>query len=754
VPSAPPGGSLLNDLLPRSLEAISVPKKTLAARAAHWSARHRKTAILGWLAFVVVAFVIGGAIGTNTIQDEDEGNGSSRTADQQINAANFPKESGEQVLVQAKGSGKATDPAFRLAVKDVTMRLERTEHVTKVESPLAKGNEGQLSKDGRSALVTFTIPGDSDLAQQRVDATEATVAAAQKAHPDLRIEQFGDASAGKALDAALDDDFQRAETLSLPITLLILIVAFGALVAAGVPLILGISAVVATLGLIGPISQIFPVDGSLSSVVLLIGLAVGVDYSMFYVRRKMEERDAGRSNEAALEFAAATSGRAVLVSGLTVMIAMAGMFLAGNVVFTSFAVGTMLVVAVAMLGSISFLPAVLSKLGDNVEKARVPIIGRLRHRNHGESRVWGWILDRVLARPVVSVIAAGGILVVLALPALNMHTINPGVAGLPRDLAVMKTYDRIVAAFPGGPIPAAVVVKADDVTKPEIQQGIKAMTDRALASGRMSGPITTDVSPNQTLEIVHIPMQGDGTDKRSDAALATLRDDVIPSTIARVGGTEVNVTGMTAGSKDFNDTMKSHLPYVFAFVLGLAFLLLLVTFRSVIVPLKAIALNLLSVGAAYGVLTWIFQDGHLEGLLGFHSIGGITSWLPLFLFVVLFGLSMDYHVFIISRIREAVDGGMSTEDAVAHGIKSTAGVVTGAAVVMVAVFGIFATLSMVEFKQMGIGLAVAVLIDATLVRAVLLPAAMKLLGERNWYLPKRLNWLPKFEHEVPVAEPA
>jgi RND superfamily putative drug exporter len=731
-----------------------LPKKTLAARAGHWSARHRKTAILGWLGFVVIAFILGGAIGTNSIKAEDSGNGASRTADQQIAAADFRKESSEQVLVQAKGDGRATDKTFTVALQDVAARLERTPHVTKVETPLDQGNEGRFSKDGRSALVTFAIPGKDTVAQDRVDATEATVAAAQKAHSDLRIEQFGDASAGKALDAAMSDDFQRAETLSLPITLVILIVAFGALVAAGVPLLLGLTAVIGTLGLIGPISQIFPMESSVNSVVLLIGLAVGVDYSMFYVRRKMEERDAGRSNEAALEFAAATSGRAVLVSGVTVMIAMAGMFLAGNSTFTSFAVGTILVVAVAMLGSVTFLPAVLSKLGDNIEKARVPFIGRLRHRNHGESRVWGWILDRVLARPVISVVAAGGILVALALPALNMHTINPGVAGMPRDLAVMKTYDRIQAAFPGGPLPAVVVVKAADVTKPEVQAGIKAMTGKAIASGQMSGPISTDVAPNRTVEVVNIPMQGDGTDKKSDTALATLRDEVIPSTIGRVGGTEVNVTGMTAGSKDFNDTMKSHLPYVFAFVLGLAFLLLLVTFRSVIVPLKAILLNLLSVGAAYGVLTWIFQEGHLEGLLGFQSVGGITSWLPLFLFVILFGLSMDYHVFIISRIREAVDGGMRTEDAVAHGIKSTAGVVTSAAVVMVAVFGIFATLSMIEFKQMGVGLAVAVLIDATLVRAVLLPAAMKLLGERNWYLPKRLRWLPKLEHDMPVPEPA
>jgi uncharacterized membrane protein YdfJ with MMPL/SSD domain len=731
-----------------------LPKKTLAARAGLWSAKHRKTAIFGWLAFVVIAFVLGGAIGTNTIKDEDQGNGASRTADRQVAAADFPKESDEQVLIQVRGDGKASDPAFTAAVKDTVTRLQHTKYVTKVESPLAKGNEGQFSKDGRSALIQFSIPGDDDQVTDRVDTSEATIKAAQAGHPDLRIEQFGDASAGKALDNALSKDFQRAETLSLPITLLILIVAFGALVAAGVPLILGLTAVLATLGLIGPISQIFPMDSSINSVVLLIGLAVGVDYSMFYVRRKMEERDAGRSNEAALEFAAATSGRAVLVSGVTVMIAMAGMFLAGNSTFTSFAVGTILVVAVAMLGSVTFLPAMLSKLGDNVERLRVPFIGKLRHRNHGESRVWGWILDRVLAKPVISVLAAGAILIALAIPALNMHTINPGVAGLPRDLAVMKTYDRIQAAFPGGPLPASVVVKADDVTAPEVQQGIKAMTDKAIATGQMSGPITTNVAPNRTIEIVNIPMQGNGTDAKSDTALATLRDSVIPRTIDRVAGTETNVTGMTAGSKDFNDTMKSHLPIVFAFVLGLAFLLLLVTFRSVIVPLKAIVLNLLSVGAAYGVLTWIFQDGHLQGLLGFQSVGGITSWLPLFLFVILFGLSMDYHVFIISRIREAVDGGMKTDDAVAHGIKSTAGVVTSAAIVMVAVFSIFATLSMIEFKQMGVGLAVAILIDATLVRAVLLPATMKLLGERNWYLPKRLGWLPRFEHETPTPEPA
>jgi uncharacterized membrane protein YdfJ with MMPL/SSD domain len=721
----------------------------LAARAARWSARHRKIAIFGWLAFVAVAFVLGGAVGTKNIKDEDRGNGSSKVADQAIAAADFPDKDPEQVLVQSRGDARATDPAFRAAVGDVVSRLRATDHVKDVESPYT--HQGRISRDGHSVLVSFTVPGTDDQAKNRVSASLATTAAAQRAHPALRVEQFGNASADKALSKAFDDDFKKAETLSLPITLLILVVAFGALVAAGVPLLLGLTAVAATLGLLGPISQLVPMDESVSSVILLIGLAVGVDYSMFYLRRKMEEKDAGRSEAAALEFAAATSGRAVLVSGLTVMIAMAGMFLAGSSTFTSMAIGTILVVAVAMLGSLTVLPAVISKLGRGVERGRVPYLGRLRHRNHGESRVWGWVLDRVLRRPIVSAVGAAGVLLALSIPAIHMHPINPGVAGLPRSLPIMQTYDRIEAAFPGGAMPAVIAVQADDVTSAPVQAGVKSMTERALHTPGISGPVSTTVAPDHSVEVVQIALAGSGTDTASETALQRMRDTVIPATIDRVGGVQADVTGLTAGSKDFNDVMQARLPIVFAFVLGLAFLLLLVTFRSIVVPIKAIALNLLSVGASYGVLTWVFQDGHLQGLIGFQSIGGITSWLPLFLFVILFGLSMDYHVFIVSRIREAVTRGSRTDEAVAHGIRSTAGVVTSAAVVMVAVFAIFATLSAIEFKQMGVGLAVAVLLDATLVRAVLLPSVMTLLGERNWYLPKRLAWLPHVSHE-PVVE--
>jgi uncharacterized membrane protein YdfJ with MMPL/SSD domain len=718
--------------------------KNFAARAGRWSAEHRKKAIFGWLAFVIVAAMAGGAVGTNTFEWQENGPGESGRADKAI-FDHFPRHAEESVLVQTT-SGSARDAGFKTAVGDVEKRLRGVAHITHVESPYAADNANQISKDGRSALVNFRIGGDMDATENRVDAPLKAVAAAQRAHPELRIEEFGDASASKALSQQFDDDFQKAETLSLPITLFILVVAFGTLVAAGLPLLLALSAVAGTTGLVSLFSQALPVDQSIGSVILLIGLAVGVDYALFYLRREREERAAGRSPEAALEAAAATSGRAVLISGFTVMVAMAGMFFTGSPTFSSFAMGTIIVVAVAMIGSVTVLPALLSKLGDRVEKGRIPFLHRLRSRS-GDSRIWGAIIDRVLARPKLSAGLATALLLVLAIPALSLKTGVPGTDTLPRSLPVMQTFDRINEAFPGAPLPAIVAVEADDVTAPAVRDAIAQMRTDALASGQMREPVNIDVSPDKKVARILMPVAGDGNDAKSEQALTSLRDDIIPATVGRVDGVAANVSGSTAQSRDFNDLMKTHAPIVFAFVLSMAFILLLVTFRSIVIPIKAILLNLLSVGAAYGVLVYLFQDGHGEKLLGFKSTGAITSWLPLFLFVVLFGLSMDYHVFILSRIREAFDRGMKTEDAVSHAIKTTAGVVTSAAIVMVAVFAIFATLTAVEFKQMGVGLAVAVLIDATIVRAVLLPATMKLLGDWNWYLPRKLQRLPRIVHE-------
>ena len=713
----------------------------IAARAGRWSANHRKTAIWGWLAFVLVALAIGSASGMKTIADSDGGNGESGRADKTAARA-FPQDASESVLVQSR-TLKASSPRFQAALGDVKKRLVATGVARRVAAP-------HVSPDRRSALIEFSVPGDDDKAQQRVERTLAATAAAQRAHPGLRVEEFGDASAKKALDKTFQDDFQKAETLSLPITLIILVLAFGALVAAGIPLLLALSAVAGTIGLVGLVSHVAPVDPAISSVILLIGLAVGVDYSLFYLRREREERAKGRSPREALQIAAATSGRAVLISGLTVMIAMAGMYFTGNATFSSFATGTMIVVAVAMIGSLTVLPALLAWLGDRVEKGRIPLLGRLvggRRGGVGESRVWSAILDRVLRRPLLSAVISAGLLVALIVPAFSMHTSVPGFDSFPRDLPVMQTYDRIQKAFPGEPAPASVIVSASDVTAPAVRAQIDALRVKALASGKLHEPISVDVSQDHSTAAVRIALEGDGTDAASQASLATLREDVVPATVGSLSGVHADVGGDTAGTKDFNDLMSSRVPIVFAFVLSLAFLLLLVTFRSLVLAAKAIVLNLLSVGAAYGVLVLVFQHGVGKELLGFSVTGSITSWLPLFLFVVLFGLSMDYHVFILSRIREAVDRGMSTDDAVAHGIKSTAGVVTSAALVMVAVFAVFGTLGALEFKQMGVGLAAAVLIDATIVRAVLLPASMKLLGKWNWYLPKRLSWLPRISHE-------
>jgi RND superfamily putative drug exporter len=391
-------------------------------------------------------------------------------------------------------------------------------------------------------------------------------------------------------------------------------------------------------------------------------------------------------------------------------------------------------------------------LGDRVDRGRIPWLGR-RGRSGDGSRLWSTVVGAVLRHPVVWGGLATAFLVALAIPALRLHTVNSGVQGLPHDLPVMQVYDRTVKAFPGEPMPAIVVVSAPNVTTPAVMAGIRALEHAALATGQMGEPVSVDVAASQRVARVRLSLAGAGTDATSNRALDALRGLVIPSTIGRVPGVTVHTTGLTAGSRDFNNSMKSHAPYVFAFVFGLAFLLLLVTFRSIVIPLKAIVLNMLSVTAAYGVLVLVFQDGRLQSLLGFQSVGGITSWLPLFLFVVLFGLSMDYHVLILSRVREAYDAGMTTERAIAHGIRATAGVVTSAAVVMVAVFAIFATLGLLDLKMMGVGLAVAVLLDATVVRAVLLPAAMTLLGDWNWYLPRWLEWLPRVTPATPVEPP-
>ncbi|MEU4644271.1 MMPL family transporter [Micromonospora sp. NPDC023814] len=712
----------------------------VAAHVAVWSARHRTLAILGWLVFVVGVTVLSGQAGIVKATDSDFGLGESGHADRIVEQAGFPTEhAGEMVIVSSRTS-TVDGPEGRAAIAEVTAAVQATGATDAMEPPVISG-------DGKSALLTFAMHGDPRTAKDRVGPVLDAVAAVQRAHPQLYIAQAGDASSDKLVGDDLDAGLTRLSMLSIPVTLGILFVAFGAVAAALLPVGLAITAVVAAIGLLGFTSHLAPTVDTTMHVMLLVGLAVGVDYCLFYIRRERDERRNGADPQRALVIAAQTSGRSVWISGLTVIVAMAGMFLTRDTTFVSFAVGTILVIATAVLGSLTVLPALLSALGDRVDSGRIPVL----YRTRSDGRVWGTVLRLVLRRPLVSAVLAAVALGALAAPALDLCTKGEGVEDLSPSAPIAQAFVAIQTAFPGGAAPAEIVVKAPQVTGPAWNGAMAAFKEQALATGRLHEPITVEVNPAGTVAVVSVGLSGSGGDRTSEEALATLRGTALPATLGRLPDAWVGVTGATATSQDFNDQLAKSLPLVFGFVLGLAFLLLLVSFRSVVVAVTGVLLNLLSVAAAYGMLVYVFQYGHFESLLDFRAADGITNWMPLFLFVILFGLSMDYHVFVVSRIREGHDRGLPTRLAVTEGITRTAGVITSAATVMVAVFALFATLPMAAPKQLGVGLAAAVLLDATIVRAVLLPAVMALLGEKNWWLPRWLEWLPRVSHDLPAA---
>jgi putative drug exporter of the RND superfamily len=738
------------------------PPAQFMQRIACWSAGHSRAAVVGWFGLIGAAFLAGQLLGTHSHPQYDPGQaGQGEQIMHQLNVVNSPAET---VLIQPRGSGTrltyANDPQIQQAARQVTAALRALPWAAQdISSPgpvevsskttgdtpggLASGVGGSatglVSADGGSALVTFKVAGPHARADATVAADQAAVARVQAAHPGLIVAEAGAASTDAAGNALLASDFHTAELTSVPVTLILLLIVFGALIAAGIPVLLAGSAVTGTISLLAISSRWLPIGSGTGEVVLILGMAVGVDYSLFYLRREREERAGGRSPADALQIAAATSGRAILISGLTVLISLAGLLLSGIDLFTGMAVGTMIVVGVAVAGSVTVLPAMLALLGDRADRGRIPFLhSRTAARS---SRLWAALVRRVVRHPL----AWGGIaaiaMLALAAPALGMRVGNP-VIDLPGNLPVVETLDKISDAFPGRPAPAEVVVTGQDVTSPSVQRAVVALEDRASASGPIRGPVTSTAVAGDRALIIDVPLAGSGSDSVSDNALVTLRSQVLPKTLGKAGGVTFAVTGSTAVNHDWSDVLRARTPVVLGVVAGLAFLVLLFSFRSVLLPLISIGLNLLSAGAAYGLITLIFQDGRLQGPLGFTSYGAIAQWVPLFMFVFLFGLSMDYHVFILSRIRERRARGMTTPDAVTSGIAASASVVTSAAVIMVAVFSIFATLSFVDVKTLGIGLAFAVLVDATVVRGVLVPAVMTLLGERSWYLPGWLGWLP------------
>src|SRR3954447_4353535 len=637
----------------------------LAARAGRWSAKNWKTAIALWVAFVAVSVGLGTTVGTHTLSASEQATGEAARAKQLLGSAGFHTPAAESVIVRS-GTRSVADPAFRSTVHSVLAKLKTMPQVTKLRT----GAHGQISEDQRAQLIEFDMKGKLDTADARVQPLLDAVAGLQKANPSFTVAEFGFASATHELSKTIDKDFVKAEKLSVPITFLILLIAFGAFVAAGVPVLLAFSAVLASVGLSALASHVFHASDATQSVILLMGMAVGVDYSLFYLKREREERAAGHEGHEALYRAAATSGQAVLISGFTVLVAMAGMLFAGTKIFTSIGIGAMLVVFCSLVGSLTVLPALLGRLDRSIDRGvrqvlaaavlrfmrlfklqpgwlvwlrdTPTLLSRLKGGDRAESRIWGYVITKSMRHPAVAVGASTVVLVVLTLPVLGLHTKLLSFTDLPKSLSIVRTYDTIQSSFPGTQDPAHLVVKSDNVTTPQFTKAYAEFKKRALATGVIHQPIRVAVNKAKTVARVDFPLAGQGQDATALRALETLRHDVIPPVLATLPpDTKEAVTGDTAVTQDFNQTMKSRAPLVFAFVLGFAFLLLLLTFRSIVIPIKAIILNLLSVGAAYGVLVWIFQVGHLQGLLGFHSNGAVVTWLPLFLFTVLFGLSMD-----------------------------------------------------------------------------------------------------------------
>ena len=537
-------------------------------------------------------------------------------------------------------------------------------------------------------------------------------------------------------------------TMVLAITLML--IAFRAVVAAVLPVILAVGSIFGALGVAVLVSQVTPMVELLAQVILLMGMAVGVDYSLFIVSRFRNERKAGSSKLEAITVASNTTGRAVFYAGITVLLSVVGLIFTDSAIFVSLSIGMIIVVTLAIVASLTLLPAMLAVLGDNINRLRLPIIGR---EKDNEGSIWSTLTDKVLKRPgVLATITAAG-LIALAIPLFSLNlgfnqgadSFNDAVEGK-RALQLLEEHFNVGLAQP-----AYVVVDASDVNSAQVQASVDNLLQQVEGDEAFFPPFNIHVNEAGDLLFIEVPIIGTIDDQASEDAVRHLADDIVPTAFDGSGALAY-VSGATAGSLDFTDKMTTTAPYVFAFVLGLAFLLLMVMFRSIVIPVKAIVLNLLSVGAAYGVLVMVFQWGWGIGLLGSDATGIIGAWLPLFLFTILFGLSMDYHMLILSRIKEAHDQGYSNEESVSLGIKLTAGQVTAAAAVMVGVFGSFALGRQIETQQMGVGLGVAILIDATVVRSILLPASMKVLGERNWYLPKWLDWLPKVSSEVPAEQ--
>ena len=758
-------------------------------RVAMWSARHRWIVFGLWFVATIGLFAVSTARGgINTLDVNSNPNGPPLEAEEAYNVfgAGEPVAPSERlVIVLSGGPGATTDAAFRAGVADLVAGLKKatanvdgkaTPTFDEILDPLtAPPQAGLVSPDGTTMQVVGNVPGERDRVAILLRPVPEIVDAARAALPGATIHAVSSTFINRDINQLISHDLDSSLRVTIPLTFLILLLAFGAIVASLIPLVLAVTSLLAAFGFLGLYSQtISSVSPNATQLIVLIGLAVAVDYSLFMVTRFRTERRHGRAVSVAIEVASSTAGRAVFFSGLAVMISLAGLLTLGIPLFTSMAVGTIGVVLVSVVGSLTFLPATLAILGDRVNlgrpaswipwlMTRLPGTGvrargraaldwlRSRAQREEGSGVWAWLVTRVMARPIPMMVASGVLLLALALPILQLRIGVTDITGFPRSIDGVAGILLLNEKWPQGTDMRLDVV----VTKParaDVRAAIEALKVRALTIHGLSGPPTERLSAQGDAALISFTMSGGRNDDANRAIVHEVRDQLRPELFGQLSGVRMLVSGQAAEALDVTQIYVDGTPRIFLFVLGLSFLLMLVAFHSIVIPIKAILLNLLSTGAAFGVMVLVFRDGWLAGPMGITPGGVIESWVPIFIFTILFGLSMDYHLFILTRIKEARDRGLTSRAAVARGISVTAGTITSAASIMVVVFAAFVTLKFVFIQQLGLGLAVAVFIDATIVRSVLLPATMQLLGDWNWWLPPFLRWLPHITIEGEALE--
>ena len=662
-----------------------------------------------------------------------------------------PKGTNEVVIIQSV-EFTVDDPAFQQVFDPIYAEVAALgPEIIRQDTLLnyfQTGAEFLVSQDRHTMIMPFTMAGDIDDASDHIEEV-ASVVDRHKGDPSFKVLMVGQATVGLDFQEVAQEGLAKGEMFGVPIALLILVLVLGAVVAAVIPLIMAVVAIVLALGLASLTGQVFQLSFFVENMITMIGLAVGIDYSLFFISRFREERSKGLEKMDAIARAGDTANRTVVFSGITVVLGFIGLLLVPSNVFIGIGLAVIFVVVASVLAALTLLPAIVGLLGDGINKLSIPFAGKAQ-TNFDEPHsgdFWGALARAVMGKPVISLVLAGGLLITAGVFFFQISPGASGVGSFPDGIESKEGFQILEKEFSAGEFTPAEIVIEGNISSPEVQAAIGRLTDRLAADGSFGQPRPLTISDDGEVALLQVPVDGDAASQATIDSIKRLRSDYVEGAFQGVAA-KVYVTGDTALNIDFFNMANDAAYIVIPFVLAVSFLLLMIMFRSIVVPIKAIILNLLSVGATYGILVLVFQKGVMADFLGFQQAESIEAWIPIFLFAIIFGLSMDYHVFLLSRIRERFDETQHNTESVAFGIRSTGRLITGAALIMVAVFWGFAAGDLTALQQMGFGLGIAILLDATIVRMVLVPASMKLLGNWNWYLPKWLEWMPDLRVEA------